>query len=364
MTVEVEFGPPFQSLPSPVVELASGVDALYLTGRAALPASLLNPLDEARSEAVLFRQAVPLVLGGEEFQVAWHGFNKYHFSLEHPYARIGFTESSFLPAIYVQPRTEFLQGYGPRSAVQWVRDVLESECGPVLFGVHRLDLFGDFQGWDLSGEARDEFVCRAKSRHLYEDDGVFNGLIFGQRKTGTVLARIYDKTIQSAKTGSGYWPMIWGERFDPERSVIRVEFEIGRNGLRDYRVSDPEDVLAVTGALWQSLTHGWLTHRVPTKDQTRSRWTASPTWEAVQRARVGMSDFGINRMYLGKRRGGAANLMPMLEGYLASFGAYAEASTFEDMLPDLREFLAQRERDTGVALSERIAERRRRFGLP
>jgi hypothetical protein len=347
-----------------VVGLASGVDALYLTGRANIPAHLLIALEDARNEAALSRETVAVPLGGVDFQVAGHAFHRYRFSLEHPYGRIGFTDSSNLPAIYVQPRTEFLQGCGPRGAVEWFRDLLESECGAVLFSVHRLDLFGDFQGWDPVGDSRNEFVCRAKSRHLYEDDGVFNGLIFGARKTGTVLARVYDKTIESAKTGSGYWPMIWGERFDPDRSVIRVEFELGRNGLREYGLSTPEQVLDATGALWGSLTRSWLTHRVPSADQTKSRWRVSEAWEAVERAQVGEDDWGINRVYLGKRRGSASNLMPMLAGYLASFGAYAEAGSLEEMLPHLNAFLTQHARNTGITLPERIAVKRRKLNLP
>jgi len=346
------------------VELASGVDALYLSGRAVLPAGLLNPLDEARAEAVRLRTRVPVLIGGEQFHVMWHGFHRYRYCIVHPNGRIGLTESKHLPAIWIQPDTKFLQGRGPRGAVQWFRDLLEGECGPVLLAVARLDLFGDFQGWCLAGDSRHEFVCRATSRLTYEDDEIFNGFIFGLRKTGTVLARIYDKTIESVEVGSGYWPMIWGDKFNPQQSVIRVEFEVNRQGLREYGLSDPNEVLDATGAVWADLTQGWLTHRTPSADRTKSRWSVSPEWEAVRRARVGENAFGINRMRLGQRRGSVANLMPALEGCLASFGAYAEASSLDELLPDLRHFLAQRERETGLSLGERIARQRQKFDLP
>lgn len=68
-------------------------------------------------------------------------------------------------------------------------------------------------------------------------------------------------------------------------------------------------------------------------------------------------------MYLGKRRGGVAGIMPMLAGYLASFGAYAEASDFDHLLPHLSDALKRYERDHGISLSERIADKRRKFGL-
>ena len=296
--------------------------------------------------------------------MAPHAFGRYRYCLDHPYGRIGFTLSNQFPAIRVQPRTEFLQGAGPRPAVAWFRSVLESVCGPVSLSVNRLDLFGDFQNWNLSGDSRHEFVCRAQSRHTYEDNGVFNGFIFGTRKSDTVLARIYDKTIESSKSGSAYWKMIWGDTFDAAKPVIRVEFELGRTGLREYGVTSVDDVLDAAGSLWASLTREWLTHRVVSADQTRSRWAVSPAWESVSRASLAEEDWGIRRTYLHKRRGGVENLMPGLVGYLASFGAFAEAMTLEEMLPHLNAFITQHARNTGITLPERVAAKRRKLNLP
>jgi hypothetical protein len=343
--------------------LASGVDALYLSGRASLPGPLIGRLEIARELAEKTRTPIPFVLGGVEFSLAGHGFHRYRFCLDHTCGRIGLTLSSNLPAIWVQPRADFLRGASPQGAVEWFRDLLESECGAVLFAVSRLDLFADFQGWDLTGDSRHEFVGRARSRHTYEDDGVFNGFIFGQRKTGTVLCRLYDKTIEMLKSGSGYWPLVWGERFDSTQRVLRVEFEFGRNALREYGLSTPEHVLASSGALWADVTHNWLSQRVPSPDQTKARWSVSPAWEAVSRASLGESVHGVNRMHLGKKRGIAASLLPMVVGYLASFGVCADADSLDDLLPHLRDSLKQRERDTGVSFPEEIAKRRRKMGL-
>ena len=350
--------------PRPVVELLSGVDALYLSGRASLPGVLLGRLEVAREEAVRANEARPFELGGIEFQIRPYGWRMYRYCLDHPFGRVGLTTSNSLPAIRVQPRTEFMQGSGPRPVVEWYRDLLESECGAVLFSVTRLDLFADFQGWDLDGDMRREFVCRAKSRITYEDDEHFNGFIFGKRDTGTFSARIYDKTIRAEQNGEGYWPMIWGESFDPAKPVLRVEFEINRAGLHQFGLSSTEDVLDAAGALWQYLTAEWLTHRVPGADQTKARWAISPQWKGVQRAIISENEHGLNRVYLGKRRGGVANIMPSLEGYLASLGAYAGAVSLDKLVPYLRDALAQRERDTGISFGDRVTEKHRKFGLP
>ncbi len=89
--------------------------------------------------------------------------------------------------------------------------------------VNRLDLFGDFQNWNLSGSSRHEFVCRAQSRHTYEDNGVFNGFIFGTRKSDTVLARIYDKTMNSSMCGSSFGYIISVHvQYDEPNGVLRT----------------------------------------------------------------------------------------------------------------------------------------------
>ena len=227
-----------------------------------------------------------------------------------------------------------------------------------------MDLFADFQGWQLEGDSRHEFVCRAKTRHTYEEDGIFNGLIFASRDSGSPLARIYDKTIESAKTGSAYWKTIWGERFDPNQSVLRVEFELGREVLREYGVNTPEEALDATGALWSALTSRWLTHRIPGADQTKSRWPISPEWEDVRRAQVGEDDWGMARMYNGKRLGSLFNLLPGLVGYLASFGALTNSTSFADLIPHLSDFLAQYASDSGLTLDERITVKHKKLLLP
>ncbi|MAT04282.1 MAG: hypothetical protein CL424_04465, partial [Acidimicrobiaceae bacterium] len=38
-------------------------------------------------------------------------------------------------------------------------------------------------------------------------------------------ARIYDKTNEIAGNGHDWWHEVWGTAFDPDRTVLRVEFE-------------------------------------------------------------------------------------------------------------------------------------------
>lgn len=127
-------------------ELASGIDALYLSGRADLPYWLVNALERARTEAEASRHATPIWLGHEQFGVAPRSFGRYRFCLVHPYAQIGVSPSTQSPAFRIQFRSEFLHGAGVGVAIAWLRDQLESVCGPVELMVSRIDLHADWQG--------------------------------------------------------------------------------------------------------------------------------------------------------------------------------------------------------------------------
>jgi hypothetical protein len=183
-------------------ELASGVDALYLSGRASLPESLLDHLAHRKDLAEGTGYTIPLELGSTELGLSGRSFGKYRFRLEHPHGLIGITPSTRLPAIRVQPRAEFLHGVGPDAACQWFDDALAELCGPIRWTVSRLDLHADFQGWQLDGDDRHRFLARADLRDTHEAGRILTGFEFGRRKTKTTSARIYDKVAERDSAGS------------------------------------------------------------------------------------------------------------------------------------------------------------------
>ena len=344
-------------------ELASGVDALYLSGRAALPGELLDQLQALRLLADQQEGPVEIIIGGLVMQLQPRKWGLYRFCLDHPYARVGFSPRQKIPAIRVQLRAEFLHGAGVESAVEWVRNLLEAECGPVLVEVSRVDLFADLQGLDVNGENRREFLCRARGRSLFEEDEEFNGLSIGNHGSD-IMARLYDKSIESAKKGTAYWVPLWGDSYDPNLHVTRVEFELHREVLRQFGVSTPDEVLAASGALWHYLTHDWLTHRDPTDDETKSRWPVSDQWQVVQRASISGGSLGIERTYAAKQAGVLVNLMPSLVGQLANFGVLTNCESTIDLLPMLERHLHYYARSSGRSMPSRMADKKQKYGLP
>lgn len=228
-------------------ELASGVDALYLSGRAELPKRFLARLEDCRTWAAEAKRPAPCPIGDLIFGIAPPRVGKYRFCLDHEIARIGFSTSGHLPTVRVQPRSQFLHAVGPEEAVRVVHQLLDAEVRRLRLWVNRVDLFADWQGWSLRLEDARRFVCRADARRTYEVAGTLTGFEFGSRKTNTFLARLYDKTADLAAKDSGWWPEVWGARYVPGGPVLRLEFEIGRQGLVEFDLNTPTEEQAAEG---------------------------------------------------------------------------------------------------------------------
>ncbi|WP_200914349.1 hypothetical protein, partial [Aeromicrobium sp. Leaf272] len=227
-------------IPAPTTVLASGIDALYLTGRCVIPSELLADLEQARALAGELRQPTRLRLGGETFNVGWGPLNRWRFRLEHRCAMVGMTASDGIPSLYVQPTAEFLHANGAEAVSDWCQSVFAELLGHITWQVSRVDLFADVQGWDVKAEDRHHFLTRATSRRTYEDDDELTGLQWGVG--GAVVCRIYDKTRESALKGTDWWPNVWGPAFEHGKQVIRIEFQVRRDALREFTLGTPDDV--------------------------------------------------------------------------------------------------------------------------
>ena len=347
----------------PVREVASGIDALYLSGSTDLSTRLFADLAALRTAAQEADQPQPLMLGGEEFQVEPAPFGKYRYRLRHPWGLVGVTESKRLPALRVQPFAEFLHAVGPSEALRFFGGVGEYlAAGPVHWGLSRLDLFCDVQGWALAGDDRHRFVCQSRRRDLHEEGQALTGFEFGRRSTKTICARIYDKTLQVQLKGLDWWYEIWGDRFDPERQVLRVEFEIGREGLTSFAIDTPDDGLRLASAVWASVCGDWLSYKTPTSDQTPSRWPEATEWATIRGASVAGDAVGLARIRAGKRQGNLRVLTAALVGYLASVGAVLDLTDADSTLGAVRRLVADDEIRRGIPFPRRIADRAAALG--
>ncbi len=205
-----------------LIELASGVDTLNLSGTGALRSDWRERLELGKVEAMDRQAVVPFDVGGVELGLQSFGWQKYAYRLEHPNALIGVTPSESLPVVRVQPRAQFLHGVGPEQAVAWAEGVLSPIVENLGFKTSRIDLFADVQGWEVEASVRDRFVTRATAVDMHEREGRFTGFEFGRRSGGSMVGRIYDKTADVKAKGSDWWVDIWGDSQRTDEAVWRV----------------------------------------------------------------------------------------------------------------------------------------------
>ena len=351
--------PAVGSVPVHPVELASGIDALYLSARGDVPSSLLEHLELLKESARDSDGPVDALLAGYPVRVLGSAWGKYRYCFVHELARVGVTQSDKLPAVRFQPTARALHTLGPATTVLWARNLLDALGIEAALQVSRLDLHSDWQGFWIEPNERTNFVTYSDKRALYEVGDALSGLNFGKRG-GALYARIYDKTREAEGKGDDWWPDVWGPQFDPEQRVLRVEFEFTRDGLREFGVHTPEDAFENLGPLWAYATSQWLTLRKPTDDETRSRWPIESRWHAVQRCALSGNSLPAERMRAGAASGELRRMLPQLVGYLAGAAVPLGTTDLDDTFDALRPHIHAYGQRRLITFEERVAEKRRR----
>jgi hypothetical protein len=342
-------------------ELSSGIDTLYLSGRTHLAETLIDHLARVRERACEAGAPTVVQFGGVDLVANGWGRQRYRYCLDHPHGWIGLSPGGYLPAIRIEPNSECLHGLGVQKTVDWFRGVVEAECGPVEWTVNRLDVYADWQGWSLSGNDRERFVCRARACKIEEDNGQFESLQFGRRKTNTFSSRFYDKTAELRQKGNDWWFDVWGDRYDPERPVLRVEIECGRTGLRQLGIRTPEQAIDLAGSVWKYGTEEFVSFRTAGFDSNKSRWLEAPEWTQIRQATLSEGALGMKRTNAGRLNGDWRKLAPFLNGTLTSFAAIIGASSIEETIAYLPRFVAWYENQTAKSFADRVTLKRRRL---
>ena len=358
-------GDPYPDLVAPVqlVELASGVDSLYLSGWAELSGRLLERLDTAKRRAQAVDGEVPFFFGGVEFGLSPYGLQKYRYRLSHRFGTLGVTPSAVLPPMRFQPRAEFLHGYGVDFAVDAIRGMVESEVGAHRLTVSRVDIFSDWQGWQPTFADEGRFVRRARHLTADKDGESWTGFTIGRRSTGSIGGRIYDKTAEIAEKSNPMWFDIWAERYVPGLPVIRAEIEFHRKALSEgFGLDTPGEVLADLPGLWGYATDEWLTHRVPSADSTRSRWEISQPWLAIQQPSFRSHAIGLERSTGRLAEAKLEKILPVLRGCFTSASAQWGVDGMVEALDQFGSYLRSWEAATGHTIDGEIAAKRQRRG--
>jgi hypothetical protein len=265
------------------------VDSLYLS----YPGRLLVPQDETLAALKgAARSGVPGEVAKAQFRFEDHvfevrdkGAGLFAYVLEDNAYRISLASSQAraLPMAYVKASSHRLAA----SSVEVVEAEVRALLGQLgtLEGparVSRIDLFVDFvSDVDMESWRRSAWVTRARSINSYAIDDRFSGWAIGLG--GPIAARLYDKTLELAKSRKVWLKPLWAiGGGDGESRVLRLEFEIKRDTLKALGLDTLDAVLASLAGLWSYAASDWLRLTLPNPDDaTRSRWPIHPLWALV-----------------------------------------------------------------------------------
>jgi len=130
-------------------------------------------------------------------------------------------------------------------------------------------------------------VSRSRYVNTHSTGGILETVYSGSPGS-PVRVRIYEKGKEIQKSNKAWFHDLWGTQ-NPEH-IWRVEFQLRRAFLHQYRINTLDDLWERIGSIWTYLTSEWFSLRLPDNDKAERR-TIHPWWAAVQEA----GDFlGVN----------------------------------------------------------------------
>lgn len=255
----------------PARVLASGIDTLALTFQLRWPDSTtFDRLAELKARAKEEDSGEPITLelpidegAALTFEVQPHGSSGYEWLLVGQEMSISLGKSLTprqRPSAAVTIRSEALWRFGPAVAVERVQLVLES-LGAEVEGIKpsRIDLCVDVlvREKDWHPGLAEHFVTRARYDALHRKSRDLAGFSIGK---GTVLARIYDKPREIGEKSHKDWLWdIWKLNAVPTgHRIVRVEFQLRRDSLREGGLKEWCNVEERLPGLWAYCSRRWL----------------------------------------------------------------------------------------------------------
>lgn len=268
------------------------MDSLYLSYPGQLSESWDARLDElktfAQSDDENEQAQAQVTICAHLFEVRDKGMPRFPYVLVDNSFFIKLNrKSKTLPMAHVQVSSEYLAAVGIEVAEQNLRQIINS-LGLVsgAASLSRADLFADFVcAHDLALIEQPHWITRAAKLAKYYDTRQpepFTGWIIGIG--GDLHARLYEKVIEIiTQSHKNYLFELWAASgWQAGEKVWRMEFQCGKQPLKELGFRTLPDLLEKQAALWCYLTQDWLRLATPNpNDRKRDRWPNHPLWNAI-----------------------------------------------------------------------------------
>lgn len=216
----------------------------------------------------------------------------YRFHLQyteyHIYVAIS-DKPGISPNVYVSINAETLWHVG----LSTILELLEFDLGNFGGTIERIqpsrvDLCADFKLSEPLTFSLLEIlrVSRTRKIRMIMNGGALETYYSGSADS-PVQVRIYDKGKEILKSNKQWFLPLWG--LDDPAGVWRVEFQLRRSFLHQYRINTLEGLWDKIGAMWAYLTDEWFSLRLLDNDKAERR-SVLPWWQAVQECRDRFGD--------------------------------------------------------------------------
>jgi hypothetical protein len=250
--------------------LASGVDSLVISSSIMWKdKSFFTVLDEAKEKAK--KDSIDCHVQIKHFcpEQVWpfiikpngtKGFSWILVGSDFTYT-ISASPPGHRPNVMIEIRSEALWHLSPEKAVKTALLILEANGAYIVdTKLSRVDLCVDFlmpeKRWSYDG-LMEYAVTRATDYAPYYKNRKLTGIRIGK---GYISARFYDKPLEIKQQSNKEWMYdIWGISEVPEKyKIIRLEFQLRRNVLKELGLNDYEDLFEKSANAWAYCTQDWL----------------------------------------------------------------------------------------------------------
>ncbi len=192
------------------------------------------------------------------------------------------------PNVYLSINSATIWQHGPLHAINLITNDLKYFSGELVGVVpSRMDICSDFK---LASPLSHSFlmehaVCRSRDLCVFykKHDEFTMGTCYFGAPSAPVRLRMYNKGEEAIKRGKQeMYAARWGT--DDLDNIWRVEFQLRRTALKQFKVNTIDDIFKKMGGLWEYLTERWFSLRYQDNDKTERR-TVHPWWQEVQGCR-------------------------------------------------------------------------------